>query len=66
MRLTKPLKQTNLVWVWTLGSLIQPDIGSGRDDLIDPVQNVVTETNLGPGEQIVEMPCSCAAQEWPT
>jgi hypothetical protein len=39
----------------TVGGLIQPDVRSRRDDLIDPVQNVVAETNLGTGEQIVEM-----------
>ena len=34
---------------------IRRDIDSRRDDLVDPVQNFVIETNLCAGEQVVEV-----------
>ena len=38
-----------------VGLVEGPDVGAGRDDLIDPVEDIVGKDDVDPGEQPVEL-----------
>jgi hypothetical protein len=44
------------------GRVEHADVGSGRDDGVDPVEQVVVEGDVDAGEQVVQVGGRCAAR----
>jgi len=40
---------------WQVGLVERADVGAGRDDLVDPVEDLVGERDIGAGQQVVEL-----------
>ena len=48
---------------WLVGLVEGADVGAGRDDFVDPVEDVVGEDDIQPGEQAVEVVHGAGAEQ---